>query len=779
MLRRPARAATRLSLGTGLAIALAPAGARAAEYETFVDIDDEDDLVELNTAGDIGSETFDTLIELLRRGVNLNKARREELFTLPNLTYAEVDALIKYREEVGFIHDPAALVAAGVLTPEVLRSIAAFIYIVDPGVRYAATSGKVRLRTAWSPPDRRVPAMVLDGQISTLRNLKAGFAGTLTRNAVSDVRYDPNRDALTAEPVGPDVRLPKAFIQWDTDTWQVLAGSFRAGFGQRLTFDNTRNYTPNGVYRDTTIYPRPVKLTRLCKESAGELPDSPCVGDDDHTYVTPDFRWQETLRGLAVGVKRLEFGPGWMQAYGFVSSQAKSAYQYTLYDPAICDDPRNDDDPRCASPPVYQRLPDPLAPAAALSYQKLPRMYRDTTAGGNVSYFFNRRSWVGATGYGTHIDWLTGGKPLDFQEWARVPFGGPFGAVGINGAWGKRWSDLGIELARSFDSMAKASGGDATEARGGGGYAAILRHVAAWKTHEIETVVRYYDRNYANPYARPISGRDLFEGQSARDEAGFRVRYTGRPTRKTNVRAYVNFWYAPSRDTPQIHVYARAEHTVARWFIPALWFEGRDKDLRVNGWRQCFGVDPGISSNVGGDESDGFDSLDPEVDYGNVMGEPQTGCRGENLKYNVQAAFLPHRRVKLVPRFQHRFVGDPDSDAAYDLADLSEYTPGEAPPRPPRVGYRQDVSAWLTLSARPVDPLRIRARVRYLSMDIKDNTYLEQSLWPYLDVGYLHKKSFLVQVRYDVYVWLDQRDSTKLRIPSPEHRLLLTLEGRF
>jgi hypothetical protein len=34
-------------------------------------------------------------------------------------------------------------------------------------------------------------------------------------------------------------------------------------------------------------------------------------------------------------------------------------------------------------------------------------------------------------------------------------------------------------------------------------------------------------------------------------------------------------------------------------------------------------------------------------------------------------------------------------------------------------------------------------------------------------------------LRYDTYIWLDKRESTLLRIPSPEHRLLLTLEGRF
>ncbi|MFY0541402.1 helix-hairpin-helix domain-containing protein [Nannocystis pusilla] len=388
-------------------------------YETFVDVDDEDDLLELNTAGDISGETFDTLVELLRRGVNLNSASREELFTLPNLTYKQVDGIIRYRQEAGFIYDPAALVLAGVLDRDQLEAIAAFIYIVEPNRRYSATSGKVRLRTAWSPPDRRLPAMVLDGQVQTLRHLRLGVAGVLTRSRVDDVRYDPNRDALSAEQPRPRGYLPKVYVQWEDDNYNVLLGTYRIGFGQRLTFDNTRNYTPNGIYRDNTIYPRPVRLTRLCKESAGELPDSPCDGEIGDTYVTPDFRWQETLQGIAAGIKKLKLGSGWMQAYAWTSVQARSIYQYKLYDPDKCDDPRSDD-PRCDAPAIYKRQPDPFAPTSEFGYQTLPRMFREVTSGGNVSYFFNRRSWVGATGYGTAIKWLTGGKDYDFQEWART-----------------------------------------------------------------------------------------------------------------------------------------------------------------------------------------------------------------------------------------------------------------------------------------------------------------------------------------------------------------------
>mgnify|MGYP003592452428 CR=1 FL=1 len=771
--RRAGGLARLLALGA----LLGPTRAYAAEYETFIDIDDEDDLLEMNTTGDISAETFDTLVELLRRGVDLNAARREDLFTLPNLNYAQVDAIIRYREEVGFIHDPAMLVAAGVLDATTLKSIASFIYIIDPGVRYAATSGYVRMRAAYSPPDKRAPAMVLDAQMSTLRHLSVGFAGTLTRNRVGDVRYDPDRDALSASTTSPRVFVPKFFAQWDTDQYSVLAGTYRAGFGQRLTFDNTRNPTPNGVYRDLTIYPRPIKLATLCREAAGEPGSTPCAGQDENAYVTPDFRWQETLQGLAVGLKRLELGPGWLQAYAFGSVQSKSIYQYALYDPAICDDPRSDD-PNCAAPPIYAREPDPGAPEAKLAYQKLPYMYRDQTAGGNVSYFFNRRSWVGVTGYGTAIKWQTGGKPLDFQEWARVPFGGPFGAVGVNGAWGRRWSDLGVEVARSFDSMLGASGSATTVARGGGGYAAILKHTATWGRHQIETSARYYDHNYANPYARPIAGRDLSEGQSARDEAGFRVRYTGRPTAKTSVRGWLNFWVPPSTGEPQIHLYARVEHLVTRWWQPGVWLEARDKDMRVNGPGQCFGGDPGLSSNVGGDGDVGDGDVgEVGVDYG-VPGTTGVGCRGESVKYNIQSAFTPHRKIKLVPRFQHRFVGDPKSDAFDSTYTPSPDAPPEAP-KPVRKGYRQDISVWLTITARPTDSLRLRGRLRYQNQAIDDNTYLEQSLWTYLDAGYLIRKTFLVQFRYDLYVWLDKRANTLLRVPSPENRFLVTLEGRF
>ena len=92
--------------------------ARAAIYENSINVDDEDDLFELEQRGDISEETSDTLLEIIREGVDLNSANREQLYDLPGITYADVDAILEYRKVKGRIEDPAELVGAGALTAE-------------------------------------------------------------------------------------------------------------------------------------------------------------------------------------------------------------------------------------------------------------------------------------------------------------------------------------------------------------------------------------------------------------------------------------------------------------------------------------------------------------------------------------------------------------------------------------------------------------------------------------------------------------------------------------
>ena len=58
--------------------------------------------------------------------------------------------------------------------------------------------------------------------------------------------------ALAADPAGYHLRLPKFFVQYKTERFHGIAGTFRIGFGQRLVLDNTARYAATRVpYADT------------------------------------------------------------------------------------------------------------------------------------------------------------------------------------------------------------------------------------------------------------------------------------------------------------------------------------------------------------------------------------------------------------------------------------------------------------------------------------------------------------------------------------------------
>ncbi len=236
------------TLCTSLALAAGSQVAHSNQYEVFVDINTEEDLYDLQVAGVIDDVTFETLVELIQRGVDLNTASRKILYTLPNLTYAEVDAILAYRDEVGRIGDPATLIAQGILRADKLAAIAAFLVVGDGPNNELPASGKVRLQTSYSIEDTGVPASALQVRAQGLRNVSVGMVALNTRLQVGEVRYDPVRQALSAEAPSDQVRVRKLFVRWEGENASAIAGTYRIGFGQRLTFDNT-DQTPRWVQR--------------------------------------------------------------------------------------------------------------------------------------------------------------------------------------------------------------------------------------------------------------------------------------------------------------------------------------------------------------------------------------------------------------------------------------------------------------------------------------------------------------------------------------------------
>jgi hypothetical protein len=738
-----------------LCVLLGVRTAHAIPYETFIDVDDEGDLEDLLAAGTIDEDTYNEVLDLLTRGVDLSQADRAELYALPNLTYDDVDAIIAYRDlQKGRIADPAELVTAGALSEEKLLAISSFLITKKPGEDPLAVRGWVRVTTRFTPHDFApsgdndplVPPLSVRGRISALRHLMAGFAVTNTRLQVGDPIYDPNRGALIAEQRSNQVHIPKAYVKWEDDAFSAIAGTYRAGFGQRLVFDNSQDYSPNGLYLDDQIY-FSSDLTSLCKESPGELLVSPCAGAAGYEYVTPDFRWRDGLLGVGIGAKRLELTQGWLQVYGFGSINRKNIYQYELVDSGKCADPHADTDADCSAPTVFVK-PDGnlLTSTSQFSFVTLPNVFLEKVVGGNFAYFADRRNSVGLTAYGASETDLISGIDLDVQEWSRIPNGGRFGAAGANFTFGREWLDLFGEAAFSFDSMPKPEPNinPPTAANGGGGPAGLVRMTATRKREELEVVARYYSTDYLNPFSRPISEPDEFEGQRARDEAGIRGRYV-RTSKDFTLRALLDLWVNPSQpnaewiginmNPPKIDTYVRTmvKTTPELWL--GLWERYQDKDLTRGGHDECYFVSTETDMN----------------------GEP-IPCGGRQLSTFLRGQYQPDKTLAIHAQLGH-----------YLLDDNTKY----------KNKFRQDISAWLMAYYRPNPDLRFRFRVRYMDDAINDNTYLERSLAGLVEAAMRMRDRDLFRVRLDAKFWLDERLGTTMRQPDPELSLWLFYEAKI
>lgn len=719
--------------------------AEATPYETFVDISDQADLEDLFAAGDITQDTFEELLNLLNAGIDLNEADRATLYTLPNLTYDDVDAIIRFREKER-ITDPAQLVKAGALSEDKLYAIAAFIEVSDAPDRYNA-KGFARLQTRFSPKDNIAPPFLLRARFTMLKHLQAGVAATFTRLDVGAPQYDPNRDALIADPQGNRFVLPKAFVKYETEEGTLIGGTYKAGFGQRLVFDTSGRYTPNGLYFDDDVF-FSTDFVRSCRLSAGELAQSPCDPDlnpDADLYVTPDYNWRDGLFGVGAGFKKLAVGgTGWLQGFVWASAQNRYVYQYELADRGKCLDPSVDTDPSCAAPTVFSRPEgDLLSSTSRFSFVTLPDVFQERLAGVNVAYFADRRNSVGLTAYGASETNLVKGIELDTQEWSRIPTGRRFGAAGANFSFGRSWLDIFGEAAFSYRGDAAVAADDpAGSPLSGGGPAGIIRVTATRKKEELEAVFRYYDKNFLNPFARPISQPDELDGQRARDELGVRLRYY-KTTKQYTLRALLDLWENPSqreedrlgRALPKLDSYVRGDVRTTEELRLGLWLRYQDKDLRAGGNGQCFEV------SVEEDEN----------------GEP-IPCAGRQLTTIGRIQYKQNRQLTYTAMLEHQLLDDPS------ISDTS---------------FRQDVAGWLVVNWLPQKTVRVRFRARYLDEAVGDDLKLETSLSTLIDAAVKVRKKDTVRVRADAKFYLDDRASTLARDPNPELQFWLSYEARL
>lgn len=550
-------------------VVLWPDGAGAIRYELFIDVETEEDLYDLYVTGQISEASFDALLFLYQSPVDLNRASRQDLYRLPNLDYDAVDRILSYREEAGRINSVIELVDTGILDARIADSLQAFVFLAVFESPKRGVDGFVRTQLGWTGRyDRLPPPAALQARFRGLARLDAGVVGALLRNRVGRPRWDPHRGGLSVAPETTRFVVPKAYIEWEDERFNVVAGTYRIGFGQRLTFDVTGQVTPNGLLGDGELR-RGNELTLRCRRGRGELPASPCP-DGRVLRATPDFSWTNRLTGVGAGVKRLPVGPGWLQGYIWASYQVHRirASEIALAD---CDDPRRDEDPRCSAPLVFVRQRDPFAPSPTVPQATLPAAVAEALGGTHLSYFWSARRHIGLTGYGAVPRWRIAGVALDFQEHSRTPFGGTFGAVGLDAAFGFRRQDFFAEVSRSFDRQAGA----------GGGFAMLVRSVTTVDAGEVDLSARYYAARYANPYARPPSASDQYEGLAARDEAGVRARLALQLGPRLTFRLLADAWRRLSRGELGMRLFARMDARLNAAWSSAFWLEHQKRSGKV------------------------------------------------------------------------------------------------------------------------------------------------------------------------------------------------------
>ncbi len=544
---------------------LAVTGAWAEPYEAGLSIRDEADLRALYEDGVLPEEDFETLRELLRTGVDVRTASREALYALPGLTWAQVDALLAYRARVEGAFRPEALVAAGVLTAEQLQRVRPFLAGEAPGTR--AVSGRLRLLTAYGAADGLVPPVLLQAQAEGPLGFRGGAVAALTRRRLEAVRYEPRRRALMAGLPGVTPQVPKFHVRWEGEHASVLVGTYRLGFGQRLTLDTTGRPAPDGFLPDEAFV-LPGGPERRCMLTG----TGACPVEDTPGRVTPDFGWTEGFRGAAGTVRGQVEGVA-LAFTGFGSHQSRDLSQYELLDTRTR-----------KTPDVLAVLPGKPVPGAMRFVSRtLPDVFHELAGGGHATVGFSPRARVGLTGWGAWPVWAVEGVALELQPHSRFPGGGGYGAVGADATWGAGPVDLFLEAARSFSGPAGA----------GGGLGAVQRTVLGDRRRELELTLRSYGRGFDNPYSRAVSSPDESEGLRASNELGARLRYLHQTEDGAwRMTGRVDVWTQPpgseASGTLHLGTSARVDYVGVLELQPSVWVEHRNKDLGRNGPGLCF-----------------------------------------------------------------------------------------------------------------------------------------------------------------------------------------------
>ena len=509
----------------------------AAPYPVAIDIKDETDIEQLYRDGEIDEEARDRLVVLYYTKIDLNLATRDELYELPAMTYTLADKVLELRKKRGRFNRVGDLAGVKGMTPAIYDQVKPFVTVKS--VADAARGYDAEIRTgAIYRTNNFDPAFYLRGKVRF-----AGHGGVglliaarpmigLVKDASEVTYYNSSKskvmtgDLMTAGATAVRFDPASLYVFWNGPRFSAIAGSYRIGYGLGVTMDTSKRRQPFGWYANIDF-----------------------SEDED----SGKFKPYDGFVGAAVRYKQLDMGPGWLDVSAFGSFWLRDIYISDLRSTRESGEHLVVDD-ELAFDPWYEET---IQKSLYFEFPTLPYIMREIMGGGNVTYWFNRRSRVGVTGYGAN--WKMTAEAPDFgpSVSSRYPFDRQtWGAVGVNTAFGFGRFDFAGEL--TFTDQ---------------GDPGML--LMAWLSPAPDLTIipsfRYYSLGFDNPYNRGEANGDEYLGNRARDELGGRLRINYRPFKMLRLRVDVDVWHHKFPGSVSSSYY--------------------NDQLRNNGWVDVDGVD--------------------------------------------------------------------------------------------------------------------------------------------------------------------------------------------
>ena len=508
-------------------LALLTPGLLGFDYGATILVRSDSDIHELYYLGEIDAELRDQLLDLLDDPIDHNSASREDLYLLPEITYTLADAIIAQRDKLPY-DTPRQL--RDLVGRRTWNQIRPFVVTTEVSASSEPIKGNVSLRYTDQFTDQRAPVIYAKSRQRYHKWLEAGLI-VAEQSDLYGVEY--GEKGITVEGRRPSVMLERIYLSAERGDWSVIAGHYKIGFGQRLTFDVTEKLRPHGFSNDLKIY----------KDY-----------ENYDSYTVP-----KRMLGVAASTRRHLGDQGaYLDVTVFASSNHHDMYEndFTPSDVQVTDTDE------------IQEVGDSVT---------FPWLYREDLLGLNTSLFWSKRTHLGFTAWGGHLD-----KRYDFAFTSyALPNRDFYGAAGVDGAYG----------AGAIDLYAEATVTDT------GGFGARVESLLAVWLLETSLAFRYYGTGFDNPKARAKSEPDEFGlgeddvqhdedrtgGWRDRDELGPQLELSFDPLAWVRLRAKGDLWYQPSEEVTNAYLEGRLDLDPLSWAGVDLVAYLRDKDISQQG----------------------------------------------------------------------------------------------------------------------------------------------------------------------------------------------------